>query len=82
MVEAIQWTGNNLSAILGFAQTNTITKLNDSKNLEIVTSDGTYQASLNDWIVRKNTGELVPYKPDDFEQEYEEVFDSKRFVQA
>ena len=82
VIEAIQWTGDNLEAIITF------TGLNDSvkdmpwdeydvfvkdKGLKIFTLEGPLMASVGDWIIKGIQGEFYPCKPDIFEQTYEKV---------
>jgi hypothetical protein len=75
-IEAIQWTGRNLGAILVL--------LDDSAQSEVATVDGTDDLAIptlegemiarpNDWIIRGVKGELYPCKPDIFEATYEPV---------
>jgi hypothetical protein len=69
MIEAIQWTGNNLEEIKDFMGYYEYAK----KNLIIHTLEGKMIAQVNDWIIRGVQGEYYPCKPDIFEQTYELV---------
>ena len=75
-VSAIQWSGKNLAAVLGFIDdTKTGTDVVDingsAKTLGIQTLEGTMRADAGDWIIRGVKGELYPCKPDIFEATYE-----------
>lgn len=70
VIEAVQWTGENVEEIEafiggGFSMT--------SSGLFIVTLEGEMFASLDDWIIRGVKGEFYPCKPDIFEATYEPV---------
>jgi hypothetical protein len=82
VIEAIQWTGDNLQEVIAF------TGLNESarkwtweeyedvvmrEGLKIFTLEGPLMASVGDYIIRGVKGELYPCKPDIFKQTYEEV---------
>lgn len=82
VIEAIQWTGDNLQEVITF------TGLNESarkwtweeyedvvmrEGLKIFTLEGALMASVGDYIIRGVKGELSPCKPDIFKQTYEEV---------
>lgn len=42
-------------------------------SFNIVTLEGTMEASKGDWIIKGVKGEFYPCKPDIFEQTYEEI---------
>ena len=69
VIEAVQWTGNNLPDIIPFAK-EAIDKW-DGTDLYINTLEGTMTASVNDYIIKGIKGEFYPCKPDIFEQTYE-----------
>ena len=69
VIEAVQWTGNNLPDIISFAK-KAIDKW-DGTDLYINTLEGTMTASVNDYIIKGIKGEFYPCKPDIFEQTYE-----------
>ena len=73
MIEAIQWTGNNLEEIKDFMGYYEYAK----KNLIIHTLEGKMIAQVNDWIIHGVQGEYYPCKPDIFEKTYEPVVDEK-----
>lgn len=82
VIEAIQWTGDNLKEIIGF------TGLHESANkwtwkeyedvvkndgLKIFTLEGKMNADIGDFIIKGVKGEFYPCKPDIFEATYELV---------
>lgn len=48
-------------------------------NLTIKTLEGDHLAKAGDYIIKGVKGELYPFKPDIFEQTYEEVIEDERF---
>lgn len=86
VIDAIQWTGDNLHEVITF--TGKHPKFNewfeDWKEYEvyvknsgdifkILTLEGTMSASPGDWIIRGVSGEHYPCKPDIFATTYEAV---------
>lgn len=68
-IEAVQWTGENLTEILRFANTQNIDIT--SGVLIIKTLEGDMAASTGDYIIRGLRGEYYPCKPDVFRAKYE-----------
>jgi hypothetical protein len=68
-IEAVQWTGENLTEILRFANTQNIDIT--SGVLIIKTLEGDMVASTGDYIIRGLRGEYYPCKPDVFHAKYE-----------
>ena len=68
-IEAIKWTGENLTEILRFANTQNIDIT--SGVLIIKTLEGDMVASTGDYIIRGLRGEYYPCKPDVFQKKYE-----------
>ena len=68
-IEAVQWTGENLTEILRFANTQNIDIT--SGVLIIKTLEGDMVASTGDYIIRGLRGEYYPCKPDVFQKKYE-----------
>jgi hypothetical protein len=69
---AIQWTGENVAQIDGFAGDKATVKAEGGRRaLVIETLEGTMLANINDWIIRGIHGEFYPCKPDIFEATYE-----------
>ena len=85
VVDAIQWTCNNLNEVMNFIDsefkydpnTDYVTSkfifCKDSKRLQINTLEGTMLVSKGDYIIKGVKGEIYPCKPDIFEKSYEEV---------
>ncbi len=71
VIEAVQWTGANLSEIVSFAKSPKATVFIASKELSIETLEGTMVATKGDWIIRGVEGEIYPCNPNIFEQTYE-----------
>lgn len=78
LIKAIQWTGDNLNAVLLFCAGDASYELMARGSRELVIStleDGAgtakHVASLNDWIIRGVKGEFYPCKPDIFDMTYE-----------
>jgi hypothetical protein len=67
VIEAVQWTGANLSEVLEF----TLHNAYYDHGLHIRTAEGPLHASHGDWIIRGVQGEFYPCKPDIFEATYE-----------
>lgn len=68
-IEAVQWTGKNLTEILRFANTQNIDIT--SGVLIIKTLEGDMVASTGDYIIRGLRGEYYPCKSDVFHAKYE-----------
>jgi len=84
VIEAIQWTGNNLREVINFAGLHPSAKkwtwdeyeqVVAEKGLKIFTMEGPLMASVGDFIIRGVHGEVYPCKPDIFEKTYEPVSD-------
>ena len=69
-IEAIQWTGKNLSEINNFVGRSIANK---STIIIIHTLEGDMEASMGDYIIKGINGEFYPCKPDIFAKTYEEV---------
>jgi hypothetical protein len=78
-VEAIRWTGKNLSEIYDFASKDHAEKApiewrgRDGDVLFVETLKGLMRAEYGDWIIRGVKGELYLCKPDIFDATYEPV---------
>lgn len=86
IIEAIQWTGDNLKEVIeftgkhpkfsewfkSFEEYEEHVKKNESI-FKIFTLEGTMEASVGDFIIRGVQGEHYPCKPDIFVATYEEV---------
>jgi hypothetical protein len=80
VIDAIQWTGDNLREIIEFTGRHESAKdwtwehfeeVVRVGGLKIFTLEGSHKATVGDWIIRGVKGELYPCKPDIFEQTYE-----------
>lgn len=84
VIEAVQWTGENLREIIAFTDGPPETSsphagmmweqyelLVAEKGLIIVTLEGQHLATVGDWIIKGVKGEHYPCKPDVFEMTYE-----------
>lgn len=70
VIEAMQWTGGNLSEVFDFANERAYT---EDATLLIRTAEGPLTASVNDWIIKGVKGEFYPCKPDIFAVTYDPV---------
>ena len=75
VIEAIQWTGENVAEVAEFLGLSVRPFRIDTVNgtVEISTLEGTMTASKYDYIIKGVQGEFYPCKPDIFEQTYETV---------
>ena len=86
VIEAVQWTGENLAEVLTFTGKHPdwdkwfdsfehyeAYVRADDMIFKIKTLEGTMTASPGDWIIRGVNGEHYPCKPDIFEKTYEKV---------
>ncbi len=78
VIEALQWTGDNATAMLAFGHSGPsplwgadFQVHTDNREVEIGTLEGCMTASVGDWIIRGVQGEFYPCKPDIFEATYE-----------
>ena len=71
IIEAIQWTGDNLNEIVMFTEKHNLQC--GENELKIKTLEGNMITFLGDYIIKGVRGEFYPCKPDIFEQTYEEV---------
>lgn len=72
IIEAVQWTGENIKEIEHFTRGKARYNL-WVDTFEIKTLEGTMVASIGDYIINDVKGEYYPCKPDIFEQTYELV---------
>lgn len=71
VVDAVQWTGNNLTEIIKFIGASQVSSSFLEGDLTIPTLEGEMRASVCDWIIKGVNGEYYPCKPDIFEKTYE-----------
>lgn len=83
-IDAIQWTGDNIDAVMGFMSPQQPVHVNSLSHMQFTNADdlvgietleGLMVANKGDWIVRGIQNELYPVKPDIFEATYEPVTD-------
>ena len=72
VVEAVQWTGENMAEICFFTGICGGELIKDGE-LYIKTLEGVHHASIGDYIIKGIKGEFYPCKPDIFEKTYEMV---------
>jgi hypothetical protein len=70
VIEAVQWTGDNVNQISEFMGFPSYSHHTDT-GLHIHTLEGTMHASEGDWIIKGVQGEFYPCKPDIFAATYE-----------
>lgn len=78
VIEAVQWTGENLSEcklFLGdwYLHHYAERRLGGRNEIIIITLEGRHIASVGDYLIRGVRGEHYSCKPDIFEQTYEAV---------
>lgn len=84
VIEAMQWTGENLREIIAFTDGPPNTRSHHAgmmweqyellvaeNGLVIFTLEGQHIATIGDWIIKGVKGEHYPCKPDVFEMTYE-----------
>jgi hypothetical protein len=73
VIEAVQWTGDNLHECGNFCPAVLTETYYADGNLTIPTSEGRMTANTGDWIIKGIKGEFYPCKPDIFEATYDLV---------
>ena len=75
VIEAVQWTGENVSDIIKFTEiiADASIEFKDGGFVEIGTLEGRMIAKPGDYIIKGVKDEFYPCKPDIFEQTYELV---------
>jgi len=69
VIEALQWTGENVEEIDAFIGAKEHGY--DHDGLMIHTLEGTHRATIGDYIIKGVQGEFYPCKPNIFEATYE-----------
>lgn len=72
IIEAVQWTGSNISEICKFTKMDVAHLLVEGQ-LYIQTLEGVHHATVGDFIIKGVHGEFYPCKPNIFGETYEEV---------
>ena len=73
VVEAVQWTGDNVKEISEFTKEPHISYELGSCKMSIMTLEGIIEASKGDYIIKGVRGEFYPCKPDIFAETYEKT---------
>ncbi len=75
VIDAMQFTEETKDQVYCWVEGNKYASHDDDGNptLIIPTLEGEMTATLGDWIIKGVAGEFYPFKPDIFEQTYEEV---------
>ena len=83
VIEAIQWTGENLQEVVEFCgglhasarkwKWDEYCRVVETEGFKVFTLEGPLKASVGDWIIKGIHGENYPCKPDIFEETYEPV---------
>lgn len=71
VVEAVQWTGENVKEIATFMGIESVPYDLNTRKLSIATLEGIMEASQGDYIIKGVQGEFYPCKPDIFVETYE-----------
>jgi hypothetical protein len=80
VIEAVQWTGDNLIEVIRHTGQNASAShykweeyedIVRREGLKIYTLEGPLMASIGDWIIKGVQGEFYPCKPDIFEATYD-----------
>lgn len=72
VIEAIQWTGENVNEILDFMKWKNADH-DEKHGLVIHTLEGNHNATTGDWIIKGVAGEFYPCKPDIFLATYDKA---------
>lgn len=73
VVEAVEWTGENIVEIVSFCESCYSYKKGDKPQLMIATLEGPMQASIGDYVIKGIKDEFYACKPDVFKLTYDEV---------
>ena len=87
VIDALQWTGLNLTEIMDFVGKDLIIETYNTKyqagatplaaGLKIRTLEGDMNISVGDYIIKGVQGEFYPCKPDIFKETYEPAKDDE-----
>ena len=87
IIDAVQWTGNNLLEVIKHTGQNATAKdykwedyedLVKKDGLKIFTLEGTMKANIGDWIIKGVQGECYPCELDIFIATYDAVLEGNR----
>jgi hypothetical protein len=73
VIEAVQWTGENVTEMVDFCVDCYSYKRADEIQLMVRTLEGPMKATSGDYIIKGIKGEFYPCKPDVFELTYNKV---------
>ena len=73
IIEAIQYTGDNLKEIKAFASEKAEDYIFNNKSFYINTLEGDMKASVGDFIIKGIRGEFYPCKPEIFKETYDKL---------
>ena len=76
VVEAVEWTGNNVTEIFSFCGSALLSgrfRRDGGWGLTIGTLEGPHTASQGDFVIKGTKGEFYPCKPDIFWLTYDEL---------
>lgn len=73
VVEAVQWTGDNLNTCYDFCKPLMNETYRGGSWLSIPSLEGKMRCEKMDWIIKGVKGEFYPCKPDIFELTYEKI---------
>jgi hypothetical protein len=73
VIEAVKWTGNNVTEIVEFCVDCYSYTRGNIPQLMVRTLEGPMKATDGDYIIKGVKGEFYPCKPDVFELTYDEV---------
>jgi len=77
VVDAIQFTGDNLVELSEFMNKRALHFNSEKKEIIIETLEGNHIASKGDWIIKGVKGEFYPCKPDIFQMTYTPINDKE-----
>ena len=77
LVEAIQYTGGNVNALVAFSKGVVKPNLDSASGIHlptVETLEGTMKISIDDWLIRGTEGEFYPCKPKPFKVTFEPLW--------
>lgn len=75
VIDALQWTGDNLDAVLEFTKEGNVGAVPGTKELMIDTLEGTMSCPVGHWIIRGVKGEFYACDPAIFKMSYERTYE-------
>ena len=71
-IEAVQWTGENITDVVAFCNVCYMKPVDGKEQLQISTLEGPMTASVGDYVIKGIKGEFYACKPDVFEMTYDQ----------